>query len=43
MYYILKNGKSVTIREPVVDDAEEIISVITTADKETLFLARNPG
>lgn len=43
MEYILKNGESVTIRKPVVDDAEEIISVISTADKETLFLARNPG
>ena len=43
MNYILKNGKSVTIRKPVVDDAEGIISVISTADKETLFLARNPG
>lgn len=43
MEYILKNGKSVILRRPVVDDAEEIISVISTADKETLFLARNPG
>ncbi|NYB74656.1 GNAT family N-acetyltransferase [Sedimentibacter hydroxybenzoicus DSM 7310] len=43
MEYILRNGKSVTIRRPEVDDAEEIISVISTADEETLFLARNPG
>lgn len=38
MEYILKNGKLVIIRRPVVDDAEELISVISTADKETLFL-----
>lgn len=43
MDYILKNGKSVTIRKPVIEDAEDIISVISTADRETLFLARNPG
>lgn len=43
MEYVLKNGKVVTIRKPVVEDAEELISVISTADKETLFLARNPG
>ncbi|MGB4661849.1 MAG: GNAT family N-acetyltransferase [Mobilitalea sp.] len=43
MEYVLKNGKSVTIRGPVVKDAEDIISLITTADQETLFLARNPG
>lgn len=43
MEYILKNGKSVTIRKPVVDDAEELIYVMSTADRETMFLARNPG
>ncbi len=43
MKYSLKNGKSVTIRKPEVDDAEEIISVISIADEETVFLARNPG
>lgn len=43
MDYSLKNGKTVIIRKPVVEDAEELISVIVTADRETLFLARNPG
>lgn len=43
MEYVLKNGKLVTIRSPKVGDAEEIVSVISTGDKETLFLARNPG
>ena len=43
MEYILKDGKSVIIRRPVVEDAKELISVISTADKETMFLARNPG
>ena len=43
MEYLLKNGKSVIIRKPNIDDAEEIIKVISIADTETLFLARNPG
>ena len=43
MQYLLKNGKSVTIRKPKVEDAEAIINVMTIADTETLFLARNPG
>jgi len=43
MEYLLKNGKSVTIRKPKVEDAEAIINVMTIADTETLFLARNPG
>ena len=43
MEYLLKNGKKVIIRRPKVEDAEAIINVITIADTETLFLARNPG
>lgn len=43
MEYNLRNGKTVVIRRPVVSDAEGIISIISTADTETLFLARNPG
>ena len=43
MEYILRNGKKVIIREPNVDDAKAIINVMTIADTETLFLARNPG
>lgn len=43
MEYQLKNGSKVTIRKPVIEDAENIISIISTADTETLFLARNPG
>lgn len=43
MQYLLKNGKSVTIRKPKVGDAVAIINVMTIADTETLFLARNPG
>lgn len=31
------------IREPIVDDAKDIISLIAKADTETLFLAREPG
>jgi RimJ/RimL family protein N-acetyltransferase len=42
MEYFLKGGKTVVIRKPVIEDAEELISVIATADRETLFLARNP-
>ena len=43
MEYLLKNGKKVIIRKPTIEDAEAIINVITIADTETLFLARNPG
>lgn len=43
MEYLLRNGKKVTIRKPNVEDAEAIINVMTIADTETLFLARNPG
>lgn len=43
MEYSLKSGKTVIIRKPVVEGAEELISVIATADRETLFLARNQG
>ena len=43
MEYLLKNGKKVMIRKPTVEDAEAIIHVMTIADTETLFLARNPG
>lgn len=43
MEYLLKNGKYVTIRKPKAEDAEAIIHVMTVADTETLFLARNPG
>lgn len=43
MQYELKNGKSVLIRMPRVEDAEAIIHVLRTADGETRFLARNPG
>ena len=43
MEYLLRNGKSVIIRKPNVEDAEAIINIMTIADTETLFLARNPG
>lgn len=43
MKYILKNGKNVVIRKPKPEDAESIINVMSIADTETLFLARNPG
>lgn len=43
MEYKLKNGKTIVIRKPVIEDAKAIINVISTADSETKFLARNPG
>ena len=43
MDYILKNGSTVTIRPPRVDDAAALIDLFTTADAETPFLGRNPG
>ena len=43
MEYVLRNGKNVIVRKPNKEDAEAIINVMTIADTETLFLARNPG
>ena len=43
MEYKLKNGKSVIIRPPVIEDAAAIINLISSADAETKYLARNPG
>ena len=43
MEYSLRNGKTVIIRKPNIEDAEAIINVMTIADAETLFLAREPG
>lgn len=43
MEYLLKNGKTVSIRPPRIEDAEGIIRLFTTADCETPFLGRNPG
>ena len=43
MEYVLRNGKNVIVRKPNEEDAEALINVMTTADTETLFLARNPG
>ncbi len=43
MQYILKNGKQVMIRQPNEEDAKAIVDLMTAADTETLFLARNPG
>lgn len=43
MQYTLKNGKKVMIRQPKIEDARAIVDIMTVADTETLFLARNPG
>lgn len=43
MEYRLRNGKSVVIRNVVAWDAEAVIHIISTADRESKFLARNPG
>lgn len=43
MEYKLKNGKNIIIRKPIIEDAEAIINVISAADSETKFLARNSG
>lgn len=43
MQYKLKNGKQVMIRRPNEEDAKAIVDLMTAADTETLFLARNPG
>jgi len=41
--YVLKNGETILIREPRVEDAKAIIDLIKQADTETNFLARNSG
>ena len=41
--YKLKNGQSVTIRGPKIEDAEAMINLIKTADTESKFLAREEG
>ena len=43
MDYMLKNGISVVIRPPCVEDAAALIRLFTLADAQTPFLARNPG
>ena len=43
MEYKLKNGKTVNIRRTEISDAQALINIITQTDRETLFLARNPG
>lgn len=43
MEYTLKNGKNIVIRKPDTNDAEGIVNLISVADKETKFLARNSG
>ena len=43
MEYTLKNGKTVIIRKPTLDDAQAIIDIISVADTETKFLTRNPN
>ncbi len=43
MKYLLKNGKSVLIRKPKVEDAKDVIELIKTADSQTKFLAREVG
>lgn len=43
MDYKLQNGNHVLIRYAQIEDAQDIISVITKADTESLFLARESG
>lgn len=43
MEYKLRNGEKVIIRRPRTEDAEAIVKIMTIADSETKFLARNPG
>ncbi|MCI9079600.1 MAG: GNAT family N-acetyltransferase [Lachnospiraceae bacterium] len=43
MKYTLKDGDEIVIRYPQIEDAAGITALMKTADKETLFLAREPG
>ncbi len=41
--YLLKNGKTLIVRSPEENDAEEIMNLVKTADTETRYLSREPG
>ncbi len=41
--YFLKNKEELVLRFPQVEDAQELIDFLKTVDKETKFLAREPG
>lgn len=41
--YILKDGQKLTVRIPEVSDAQGLINQMQAVDKETKFLAREPG
>ena len=43
MEYKLRNGYTIIVRKPLIEDAEAIVNRISAADTETKFLARNPG
>ncbi len=43
MKYTLKNGDEIIVRYPQLEDASQITTLMKTADKETMFLAREPG
>ena len=43
MKYQMKNGETLTLRPPTVEDAAELIKVMRQMDTESPFLARNPG
>ena len=43
MLYLLKNGENVLLRPPRVEDAERLVEVMSQADGESPFLAREPG
>ena len=43
MEHVLRNGTKVTLRAPKPEDAEQLVNIMKTADRETRFLARNPG
>ena len=41
--YVLKNGKTLIVRSPEEDDAEEMINLVNRIDTENRYLTREPG
>lgn len=41
--YLLKNGKTLIVRSPEENDAEEMINLVNLIDTESKYLTREPG
>lgn len=41
--YLLKNGKTLIVRSPMENDAEEMVNLVNMIDTESKYLTREPG